>query len=75
MSTVEKSLNPEQVESLRVRLNKADLELKEMAKDAPAWSHARNRLIGKAQGVRLALSYLEETLRDPAIYSLSPPKE
>ncbi|MCV7434834.1 hypothetical protein [Mycolicibacterium bacteremicum] len=52
-------MNAEQISDLNERLEKADLELRILAAKA-AYAMEGQRLTGKAEGVRLALSYLRE---------------
>ena len=62
---------PEWVSGLRDRLVKADETLRDNAASAAAAAYTDHgtdaaRLKAKAEGVRLALSYLDEYLRDEA---------
>ncbi len=45
------------------RLNKADEQLTKLAAAMPHMDVERVRLMGKREGVRLAVSYVEEALR------------
>lgn len=48
---------------LRERMVRVDTQLKQMAFDNPPSDTNYHRLLGKAEGVRLALSYLDEAER------------
>lgn len=57
-------MTPEQVADLIERLEKADAELNAMGRNAPTTPYAGGiRFKGKAEGVRLALSYVREYVR------------
>lgn len=50
-----------QLKDLVTRLEHADRTLREMAEETDSWGTVR--LLGKAEGCRLALSYVEDILR------------
>jgi hypothetical protein len=54
------AMSEEQVADFKARLEQAQAELKGLAVTRSAGEHSRTRLNGKASGVTLALSYLDE---------------